>query len=146
MNFMTSCLITSWQIDGETMETGADFILFYFIFGLQYHCRWWLQPWNQKTPAPWKKSYDQPRKWSEVKVTQSCLTLCDHMNCIVHGILQDRILEWVTFPFSRGSSQSRDWTQVSRIAGGFFTSWATREALPRQHIKKQTLLRQQRSV
>ena len=62
MNFMTSCLITSWQIDGETMETGADFILFYFIFGLQYHCRWWLQPWNQKTPAPWKKSYDQPRK------------------------------------------------------------------------------------
>ena len=63
MNFMTSCLITSWQIDGETMETGADFILFYFIFGLQYHCRWWLQPWNQKTPAPWKKSYDQPRKY-----------------------------------------------------------------------------------
>ena len=46
----------------------------------------------------------------------------------VHGILQARILEWVTFPFSRGSSQPRDWTQVSRIAGGFFTSWATREA------------------
>ena len=35
--------------------------------------------------------------------------------------------EWVAFPFSRGSSQPRDWTQVSCIAGGFFTSWATRE-------------------
>ena len=39
-----------------------------------------------------------------------------------------RILEWVAFPFSMGSSQPRDWTQVSCIAGGFFVSWATREA------------------
>ena len=43
-------------------------------------------------------------------------------------IIQIRILEWVAFPFSRGSSQPRDWTQVSHIAGWFFTSWATREA------------------
>ena len=50
------------------------------------------------------------------------------MDDIAHGILQARILEWVAFPFSRGSSQPRDRTQVSRIAGGFFTSWATREA------------------
>ena len=42
----------------------------------------------------------------------------------IHGILQARILEWVAFPFSRESSQPRDWTQVSCIAGGFFTSWA----------------------
>ena len=46
----------------------------------------------------------------------------------VHGICQPRILEWVAFPFSRGSSQSRDQTQVSHIAGRFFTSWATRKA------------------
>ena len=46
----------------------------------------------------------------------------------VHGILQTRILEWLAFPFSGGSSQPRDWTQVSHIGGGFFTSWATREA------------------
>ena len=46
----------------------------------------------------------------------------------VHGILQARILEWVAFPFSMGSSQPRDWTQVSCIAGRFFTSWATKEA------------------
>ena len=46
----------------------------------------------------------------------------------VHGTLQARILEWVAFPFSRGSSQPRDQTQVYLIVGGFFTSWATREA------------------
>ena len=44
-----------------------------------------------------------------------------------HGILQARILEWVAFPFFNGSSQSKDRTQVTRIAGEFFTSWATRE-------------------
>ena len=44
-----------------------------------------------------------------------------------HGTLQARTLEWVAIPFSRGSSQLRDQTQVSRIAGRFFTSWATRE-------------------
>ena len=66
-------------------------------------------------------------------VTQSCLTLCDPMDCSlpgssVHGILQIRILEWVAFSFSRGSSQPRDQTQVSCIAGRLFTIWATREA------------------
>ena len=44
----------------------------------------------------------------QVKVTQPCLTLCDPMDCIVRGILQARILEWVAFPFSRGSSKPRD--------------------------------------
>ena len=58
----------------------------------------------------------------KVKVAQSCLTLCNPMDCIVHGILQARILEWVAFSFSRGSPQPRDRTQVSRIAGVFFTS------------------------
>ena len=46
----------------------------------------------------------------------------------IHGILQARILEWVAFPSTRGSSQPRDWTQVSHIAGGFFSSWAAGEA------------------
>ena len=66
--------------------------------------------------------------YCEMKVCQSCLTLFNPMDYTVHGFLQARILEWVAFPFSRGSSQPRDWTQVSHIAGGFFTSWATREA------------------
>ena len=63
-------------------------------------------------------------------VTQS-LTLCNPIDCsppgsCVHGILQARIPEWVAMPFSKGSS--RDWTQVSWIAGRFFIVWATREA------------------
>ena len=49
------------------------------------------------------------------------------MDYTVHEILQARILEWVAFPYSRGSSQPRDQTQISCIAGGFFTSWATRK-------------------
>ena len=65
----------------------------------------------------------------KVKVAQSCPTLCDSMDYIVHGIPQARILEWVAFPFSRRSSQPRDRTQVSHIAGGFFTNCAIKEAL-----------------
>ena len=57
----------------------------------------------------------------------SCVRLCDPMDfsqpgSSVHGILQARILEWVALPFSRGSSQPRDGTQVSHISGRFFTS------------------------
>ena len=63
-----------------------------------------------------------PTKWLKVKVTQSCLTLCDPMDYTVLGILQARILEWVAFPFSRGPSQPRDQTQVSRMTGIYFTS------------------------
>ena len=46
----------------------------------------------------------------------------------VHGFLQARIMEWVAFPFSRGSSQPRNWTRVSCIAGRFFINWAMSEA------------------
>ena len=66
------------------------------------------------------------------EVAQSCLTLCYPVDCSppgssVHGILQARILEWVAIPFSSGSSQPRDRTQVSRIVGRCFNLWATRE-------------------
>ena len=54
---MASGPVTSWQTDGETVETVTD-----YLSGLQNHCRWWLQPWNKKMLAPWKKSYDQPRQ------------------------------------------------------------------------------------
>ena len=60
--------------------------------------------------------------------TLSYLTLCDPTDYTVHAILQARILEWVAFPFSRGSFQPRGQTQVSLIAARFFTSWAMREA------------------
>ena len=65
----------------------------------------------------------------KMKVAQSCPTLCNPVDYTVHGILQARILEWVAFPFPRRSSQPRDRTQVSHIASGFFTNWATREVL-----------------
>ena len=68
-------------------------------------------------PSPYMSLYTV-----KVKVTQLCPTLCNPMDCIVHGILQVRILEWVAVSFSRASSQPRDRTQVSRIAGGSFTS------------------------
>ena len=54
---MASGPITSWEIDGETVETVRD-----YVFELQNHCRWWLQPWNEKMLTPWKKSYDQTRQ------------------------------------------------------------------------------------
>ena len=53
----------------------------------------------------------------KMKVAQLCLTLCNPMDSTVHGTLQARILEWVAFPFFRGSSQPRDRTQVSHFAG-----------------------------
>ena len=58
----------------------------------------------------------------KVKVTQSCLTLCNPIDYTVHGILQATILEWVALLFSREFSHPRDRTQVSCIAGRFLTS------------------------
>ena len=58
----------------------------------------------------------------KVEVAQSCLTLCDPMDANVHGSVPARILERVAIPFSRGSSKSRDQTQVSHTTGRFFTS------------------------
>ena len=63
------------------------------------------------------------------EVAQSCLTLCDPMDCSlpgssVHGIFQAIVLEWIAISFSRGSSQPRDWTRVSRIVDRRLTIWA----------------------
>ena len=71
---------------------------------------------------------------SDSEVAQLCPALCDPVCCSppgssVHGILQAGVLEWVAIAFSRGSSQPRNRTQVSRIAGRRFTIWATREVL-----------------
>ena len=79
-------------------------------WGILYHCAIW----------------EAHRRYMKVKV-KLAPTLCNPMNYRVRGIFQARILEWVAIPFSRGSSQPRDRTQVSHNAGRFFTSWATRE-------------------
>ena len=74
---------------------------------------------NQNT----KRLYSMKVKMLTV---QLCLTLCNSMDfsppgSSVRGILQARILEWVDIPFSRGSSQLKDQTQVSCLAGRFLT-------------------------
>ena len=69
------------------------------------------------------KATSDPSKF-KVKVAQSCQTLYDPMDHTVHGILQATVLHWVAIPFSRGSSQPRNRTQVSCVAGGFSTNCA----------------------
>ena len=98
------------------------------------HVKWdisnlncWVNKWKTATFWTWSPGQTLTVK---VKVVQSCLTLCNPMDCnlpgsSVHGILQVRTLERVVIPFSRGSSWSRNWTGISCIARGFFTSWAT---------------------
>ena len=80
------------------------------------------------------------------EVAQSCPTLRNPVDCSLpgsslHGILQARILEWVAISFSRGSSQPRDQSWVSCIAGRHFNLWATREAqsniqIANRHMKR----------
>ena len=88
-----------------------------------------IQAWH--TPSTiWNQSIFP---WVCAKSLQLCLTLCNLIDCnlpssSVRWILQARIQEWVSMSFSRGSSQIRNWTQVTHTAGGFFTFWATREA------------------
>ena len=77
----------------------------------------------------------------DVKENKSCPVMSislQSMDYTIHGILQARLLEWVAFPFSREPSQPRDQTQVSRIAGGFFTRWATGEAHLSEWLFKKT--------
>ena len=82
---------------------------------------------SHSTGLWWKSSH------TEHSGAQSCLTLCDPMDCSppgssVHGILQAGILKWIAISFSRGSSQPRNWTRVSCTAGRWFTNWTMREA------------------
>ena len=81
----------------------------------------------------WGEGGNLLRKPSVLVAQLWCPTLCNTMShsppgSSVPGILQARILEWVAIPFSRGSSQPWDQTQVYCTAGGFFTVWASREA------------------
>ena len=134
-----------------------------YFSGLQNHCRWWLQPWNEKTLTPWKESYDQPAD-ARAKSLQSCPTLCDPIDSsppcsAVLGILQARTLEWVAISFSsawkwkvKGKSLSHVWLFLTLWTAahkappsmGFFQAripeWdaiAFSNDQPRQHIKKQ---------
>ena len=73
-----------------------------YFGGLQNHCRWWLQPWSEKTLAPWKKSCDQPISSVQFRsVAQSCLTLCDPMNKLIQHIKKQRHYFANKGPFSQ---------------------------------------------
>ena len=84
-----------------------------------------------------QKEKDEYRVLTHIRVSevaQSCPTLCDAIDyslpgSSVHGIFQAIVLEWIAISFSRGSSQPRAQTQVSRIVDRYFTVWATREVL-----------------
>ena len=98
--------------------------------------QWFIVPVKYQSPWVGFKSVILSTPWakpeSESEVTQSCPTLCDPIDCSlpgssVHGIFQAIVLEWDAISFSRGSSQTRAWTQVSRIIDRHFTVWATRE-------------------
>ena len=107
---MASSPITLWQTKGGKVEGTTDFLFLGFKITSDSDC-----------------SHEITRhlllgRKVKVKVTQSYPTLCYPVDYRVHGILQARILEWVAFPFSRGSSQPKDRTQFSHIAGRFFTS------------------------
>ena len=83
-----------------------------------------------------RRKLDMVMWYDVLSHVQLCATLWTSLpGTSVHGILQARILEGVAMPFSRGSSQPRDWTQVSHIAGRLLTVWATRCRLPKSYIK-----------
>ena len=77
----------------------------------------WQKAKNNWRASWWKWKRKMKMKWSENHSVVSAL--CNPVDYTVHEILQARILEWVAFLFSRGSSQPRDWTQDSRIEDGF---------------------------
>ena len=97
----------------------------------------WCHPTILSSVIPFSsclQSFPASKEKKESEVAQSCLILCNPMDCSppgfsIHGIFQARVLEWVAISFSRGSSQPRNWTRVSCIAGRHFTIWATRESV-----------------
>ena len=100
--------------------------------------RWLLTEWSFF--LQWWE-YSEIRQWWELHCSMLCSVLsrsvrsnslwphgCSPPGSLSLGILQAKILKWAAMPSSRGSSQPRDWIQVSHIASRFFTVWATREA------------------
>ena len=95
--------------------------------GSQHDVKWWWWEGPPKLSAVKSVGSGLRARWNSQlyelrgfgKLLTLCPTLCDPMDYTVHGILQARMLEWIAVPFSRGSSQLRDRTRVSHIAGGF---------------------------
>ena len=137
---MATCRTTSWHIDEGKVETVADFIFLGSKITMDSECSHEIKRHlilggkvmtnldsmlkSRDITLP-TKAYIVKSE-SESEVTQSCLTLCDPMDCSppgssVHGIFQARGLEWIAISFSRGSSQPRARTQVSCFVDRCFT-------------------------
>ena len=104
--------------------------LFSFVSGYFWFPLWFLQWYTGCLVASTSLCFLQAF-FLVSELTQSCPVLCNPMDCTppgssIHGIFQTRVLEWVAISFFRGSSQPREWTQVSCIAGRLFTVWAKR--------------------
>ena len=122
--------ITSWQIDGETVETVTHFIFLGSKITADGDCsheikKHLLRGRKAMTNLKWKKS--------ESEVARSFPTLCNSKDCSlpdssVHRIFQARVVEWVSISFSRGSYQPRDLAQVSRTVSRPFSIWTTSES------------------
>ena len=106
---LNECFLYVWKecvCCPGTINSYTDF--FHFLVSM----------WPSDIQQVLSKAFKNMNGWeltSVVKVAQSCPALCNPMDYKVHGILQARILEWVAFPFSRVSSQLRNWTQISPI-------------------------------
>ena len=130
----SSQILSEGKQRGHSFYSSFAYLYLYIDRSIDFH-KERFQP-----PPPTPARYQNQDAQVKVKVTQSCPTLCDPMDHTVaslvaqrlkrlppmretvHGILQARIPEWVAFPFSKGSSQPRDQTHVSCIAGRFFTN------------------------
>ena len=101
------------------------------FFWVLYFCTWDMANILNKTiSSPFASVCALMCLYMCVLAAQSCLTLCNPTDCnlpgsCVRGILQARILGWVAIFFSRRSPWPKGWTQVSCVAGRFFTLWAT---------------------
>ena len=108
---MIQQMLTIWSLVPMPLQNATC------TFGISEFTYCWSLAWRSlSTELKWKSLSHAP-------------TGCSPWGSSVRGILQARILEWVTISFSRGSSQPRDQTQFSCITGRFFTIWATKKAL-----------------
>ena len=119
--------MTSWQIDWKKVETVASCIFLGSKITANVDCSREIR----RCLLLGRKA--MTNQVCGCLVAQSCQTLCSPidgspLDSSVHGVLQARILGWISVSFSRGSSLPKDQTWVSCIAGRFFTIWVTREA------------------
>ena len=114
---MASRPVTSWQIDGETGNIT--------FWGLQNHCRWWLQPWNKKTVASRKKSYDKPRQ--HIKKQRRYFTNKGPVKAMVFSVLMYGCESWTV---KKAEHQRTDafelwcWRRILRVL------WTARRSNP----------------